>query len=98
MYRRPVAAATALAADASDPYRFLDKRVVVTGDSFLLTPNGRACLSYATRLIAKICRNVSISLPGSAGEQTREARALAGEGRDWRSHFGRRICPGPVGL
>lgn len=76
-YRRPAAAASELADDASDSYRFLDKRVVITGDSFVLTPNGKACLSYATHLVAKICRNVSISMPGPAADQLAEARALA---------------------
>jgi hypothetical protein len=76
-YQRPVAAASALASEASDAHRFLDKSVVVTGDSFVLTPNGRACLSYATRLVAKICRNVTISLPGPAAEGVGEAKALA---------------------
>jgi hypothetical protein len=77
VYRRPAAAAVALAGDAIDPYRFLDKRVVLTGDSFVVTANGRACLSYATRLVAKICRNVSISLPGAATDLIEDTRILA---------------------
>ncbi len=76
-YRRPSATAAGLSADAFDAHRFLDKRVVVTGDSFVLSPNGRACLSYATHLVAKICRNVSISLPGPAADYLEEARILA---------------------
>ncbi|MGH9920953.1 MAG: ThiF family adenylyltransferase, partial [Nitrososphaerales archaeon] len=61
----------------SDPHSFLDKRVLITGDSFVLTPNGKACLTYATRLVAKVCRNVSISLPGPAAERVEDARTLA---------------------
>jgi hypothetical protein len=75
-YQRPIAAADALAADAVDSHRFLDKRVLLTGDSFVLTPNGGLCLDYATRLVAKICRNVSVSLPGPASGRLSETREL----------------------
>ena len=76
-YQRPIAAANALAADAVDSHRFLDKRVLVTGDSFVLTANGGACLDYTTRLVSKICRNVTVSLPGPASGRISEARELA---------------------
>lgn len=67
-FSRPKAAATGLGDDA---YRFTEKRVLLCGETDVLsTPNGREAFRTALLLLVRICENVSISLPRSC-EQLR---------------------------
>ena len=76
VFRRPVQAVAALGEAALDVHRFLDKRVLVTGDSFLLTHNGLHCLGYSIRLTSKICRNISVALPGDTGSLADQVESI----------------------
>jgi len=49
---------------AEDRHRFLEKRVLVTGEpEILATNNGRMCLLCSLRLLIRICPNIVVSLP-----------------------------------
>jgi molybdopterin/thiamine biosynthesis adenylyltransferase len=77
-YSRPVATAARLADAATDYHRFVDKRVLLTGESVVLrTANGRACLLASLRLLIRICRRVTVALPVSFGALSQECRDLA---------------------
>lgn len=63
-FSRPLATAERLGGFAQDRHRFLEKRVLVTGESEILaTNNGRACLLSSLRLLIRICPNIVVSLP-----------------------------------
>ena len=63
-HSRPLATAASLGEAAKDSSRFLDKCVLLTGEeSTLSTDNGRACLIGSLRLLVRICRHVTVSLP-----------------------------------
>jgi molybdopterin/thiamine biosynthesis adenylyltransferase len=75
-FSRIVATASTLGEEAADRHRFLDKRVLLTGDGdFLATPNGRDCLIAALHLLPRICANVTVMLP--AGTMRDEAKVIA---------------------
>lgn len=78
-YSRPLATAARLIGHASDTSRFLDKQVLLTGEgATLATPNGRACFLVSLRLVVRICRHITISLPRECTVLSEECRALAG--------------------
>jgi hypothetical protein len=67
------AAATAALLGGSDSHRFVDKRVLLTGDiGVLSTANGSEMARSALQLLMRSCRNVSVAvphlLPGIAGD------------------------------
>lgn len=63
-FSRPVTTAERLGKHADDRHRFLEKRILVTGErEVLATKNGRACLLFGLRLLLRICPNIVVSLP-----------------------------------
>jgi hypothetical protein len=72
---------------APDCYRFVNKRVLLTGEqATLATANGRECLLCSLRLLVRICPNLSVVLPPGAGALLEECRRLAD-----RIAFGRAV-------
>lgn len=79
VYSRPAAIAEQLGDLAEDRHRFVDKRVLLTGErAVLATANGRDCLLDSLRLLVRICRNVDVALPPELGLLRRQARETAG--------------------
>ena len=68
-YSRPLATANRLSDQAEDVSRFIDKRVLLTGETYALAfQNGQDCVLNALRLLVRICADVSVFLPkASAG-------------------------------
>ncbi len=63
-FSRPAGTAERLEGLAEDRHRFLEKRVLVTGEpKILATNNGRACLLCSLRLLIRICPNIVVLLP-----------------------------------
>jgi molybdopterin/thiamine biosynthesis adenylyltransferase len=63
---------------AADRHRFLNKRVLLTGEeSTLCTENGRESLLSSLRLLPRICPNVCVSLPKDLVALTNECREIA---------------------
>lgn len=61
---RPMATAARLGDLAEDRHRFVEKRVLLTGESAVLTTaNGRACLCASLRLLIRMCPHVTVTLP-----------------------------------
>jgi molybdopterin/thiamine biosynthesis adenylyltransferase len=84
---RPLSAAASLGELAPDHHRFVDKRVLLTGEADVLaTANGRECLLSSLRLLVRICPNLSLFLPADAGPLAAECQTLAG-----RIAFGRAV-------
>jgi hypothetical protein len=62
-FSRPIAAAENLAGHI-ETHQFVDKRILLTGESEIIaTNNGQECLFASMLLMTKICRNVSVMLP-----------------------------------
>src|SRR6266496_1026441 len=77
-FSRPASAAARLGELAPDCHRFVNKRVLLTGEQALLdTANGRECLLSSLRLLVRICPNLSVVLPPGAGAILEECRQLA---------------------
>lgn len=77
-YSRPVATAERLGDAAEDRHRFLDKRVLLTGEAMVLaTENGRACLLDSLRLLVRICRNLDVAIPTTVSRLYVDARHVA---------------------
>src|SRR5258706_6756700 len=63
---RPIATADSLGDLAPDRHRFVQKRVLLSGDpTTLATANGRVMLLSALRLLVRICPNVVVRLAGA---------------------------------
>src|ERR1700722_8394617 len=63
-YSRPQKTAEALGELAEDRHRFLEKKVLLTGEeACLVTSNGEGCLLDALRLLVRISRNLTVRLP-----------------------------------
>lgn len=76
IYSRPLAAAAALGADAEDHHRFLDKKVLLTGEESLLqTVNGAEIARAALLLLIRISADVTVGLPAACGELRAELEA-----------------------
>lgn len=61
---------------AADRHRFLDKRVLLTGDPAVLeTTNGRDCFLAALHLLPRICTDIAVSMPPCG--LVDDARAIA---------------------
>src|SRR5882724_7888074 len=64
VYSRPAGVAARLREVAGDTHRFLDKRVLLTGEPAVLeTENGQECLLCSLRLLLRICRNIHVAVP-----------------------------------
>ncbi len=75
---RPLATAAGLGELAPDHHRFVDKQVLLTGESDILaTANGRECLLSSLRLLTRICRNLSVKLPACADSLFDECQTVA---------------------
>jgi molybdopterin/thiamine biosynthesis adenylyltransferase len=80
LYSRPQKSAAALGDLAKDRHRFLDKKVLLTGEAEVLeTANGRDALLFSLRLLVRICANVSVVLPNGQAALFAEAEQLAGQ-------------------
>jgi molybdopterin/thiamine biosynthesis adenylyltransferase len=72
-YSRAQKAADALGQLAGDRHRFLEKRVLLTGEeAILITENGKNCFLDSLRLLGRICQHIVLSIPPS-GEPLMEA-------------------------
>jgi molybdopterin/thiamine biosynthesis adenylyltransferase len=77
-YSRPRKTAEQLGELAEDRHRFLNKRILLTGESALLSiPNGRECLLNSIRLAVRICSNVAVYVGNENGTLRAEAESLA---------------------
>jgi len=87
VYSRPRKTAEQLGELAEDRHRFLDKRILLTGESALLSlPNGRECLLDSIRLAVRICLNVTVYI----GKENDALRAEA-ENLAERISFGKKV-------
>jgi molybdopterin/thiamine biosynthesis adenylyltransferase len=69
LYSRPLATAASLGEIAEDRHRFVDKRVLLTGEpSVLATENGRTCMLASMRLLPRICSKVDVSIPADMSQ------------------------------
>ena len=77
-FSRLTSAAARLGELAPDCHRFVNKRVLLTGEqATLATDNGRECLLCSLRLLVRICPNLSVVMPPEAGAILDECRQLA---------------------
>jgi molybdopterin/thiamine biosynthesis adenylyltransferase len=77
---RPVAAAERLRDLAPDHHRFVNKRVLLTGEASVLDEaNGRHCLLNSLRLLVRISPNLTVFLPTEDEPLIDECRLLAEE-------------------
>jgi len=77
-FSRPLATTETLGDLADDRHRFLDKRVLLTGETGVLsTLNGRECILSALRLLVRICPNMSVVIPQDHPDLLRECREVA---------------------
>jgi len=77
-YSRPKKTAEQLGELAEDRHRFLNKRILLTGESAVLrTPNGRECLLDSIRLALRICPNVAVQIGKDNAALRVEAEELA---------------------
>jgi hypothetical protein len=78
-FSRPLKSAAQLGESAPDRHRFVEKKVLLTGESRLLkTRNGAVCFEASARMLPKICKSVVIALPESEPELREEyGRVLA---------------------
>jgi molybdopterin/thiamine biosynthesis adenylyltransferase len=86
-FSRPASAAARLGDLAPDCHRFVDKRVLLTGEpATLATANGRECLLNGLGLLVRVCPDLTVALPPGAGALLQECRRLAD-----RIAFGRAV-------
>ena len=77
-FSRPAKTALGLGDLAEDRHRFLDKKVLLTGEAPILAlPNGRGCFLDSLRLLIRVCRNIFVLVPQVDHDLHREAVALA---------------------
>jgi molybdopterin/thiamine biosynthesis adenylyltransferase len=77
-YSRPQKTAAQLGELAEDRHRFLNKRILLTGEPELLAlPNGRECFLDSMRLAVRICPNIALYLSGESEDLRDEAQVLA---------------------
>lgn len=80
LYSRPQKSAAALGDLAKDRHRFLDKKVLLTGEVGVLeTANGRDAFLFSLRLLVRISANVSVVLPNGPLALLVEAEQLAAQ-------------------
>lgn len=77
-YSRPQKTAAQLGELAEDRHRFLHKRILLTGESWLLAvPNGRECFLDSLRLAVRICPSVAVYVSDENDDLRMEAQGLA---------------------
>jgi len=77
-YSRPQETAERLGDLAKDRHRFLDKKILLTGEPEILqTANGRDAFIFSLQLLVRICPNVSVALPEGQERLLTEAREVA---------------------
>src|SRR5208283_4101310 len=77
-YSRPRKTAEQLGELAEDRHRFLNKRILLTGEPELLgIPNGRECLLNSIRLAVRICPNAIVYIGSENDALMAEAEGLA---------------------
>lgn len=77
-YSRPLAASARLGDLAEDRHRFIDKRVLLTGEQQVVaTRNGRDAMTASLCLLVRICRDVSVFVPPDSFGLLEELRAVA---------------------
>jgi molybdopterin/thiamine biosynthesis adenylyltransferase len=77
-YSRPQKSADQLGASAEDTHRFLNKRVLLTGEaSVLLQENGRNCCLNSIRLLVRICPNLTIVIPESCHSLLEDSKSIS---------------------
>lgn len=77
-FSRPLATAARLGNLAADGHRFIEKRVLVTGETAALaTANGRNCYLASIRLLMRMCRKLTVAAPADLPEFEDECRRLA---------------------
>jgi ThiF family len=77
-YSRTIASAERLGSAALDRHRFMQKRVLLTGESEILTTlNGREIARAALLLLIRICPQIVIALPNDCADLARELNELA---------------------
>jgi hypothetical protein len=77
-YSRPQKSADGLGSVAKDRHRFLQKKVLLTGEeNALTTQNGRSAFLYSLRLLVRICPNVAVFIPPGHESLRGEAEQIA---------------------
>src|SRR5258708_32189158 len=77
-YSRPVKSAEQLGDFPEDRHRFLNKNVLLTGESEVLAfANGKNCFLDARRLLVRICPNITVVLPAGNDSLLGQAKTLA---------------------
>src|SRR5579863_9187864 len=77
-FSRPLKAAEQLGELAEDRHRFLDKRVLLTGEtSILATTNGADCFLDSLMLAVRICSDVSVYLPSDCRRLIEQSKSVA---------------------
>jgi hypothetical protein len=95
VYSRPAKTAAQLAEQAVDRHRFLNKKVLLTGEPEILkTVNGRNCFLDAVGLLVRICPNISIHIPADCEDmrvvsQMFTKRIAFGPGVEYCDHVDR---------
>lgn len=79
-FSRPLATAMRLGEDALDKHRFLDKKILLTGETEILsTENGKNCFIGSMLLLFRICRNLSILLPAGCEDLLNKSKLILNE-------------------
>jgi len=92
VYSRPAKTAAQLAEQAVDRHRFLNKKVLLTGEAEILkTVNGQNCFLDAVGLLVRICPNITIHIPSGCDDlravsQKFTKRISFGPGVEYRGH------------
>lgn len=77
-YSRPLASAEGLGEAAKDRHRFIDKRVLLTGEARILkTINGNETARAALLLLVRICPNITVALPDECADLVGDLQGLA---------------------
>jgi len=79
-FSRPLGAAGQLGELAPDRHRFVDKRVLLTGEADALnTANGATLLDASLRLLVRLCPNLTVALPDGCAALRLSAMDVAAE-------------------
>jgi hypothetical protein len=79
-FSRPLGSVVKLGTQAADALRFLNKKVLLTGEEeILLTENGRLLALDCLRLLVRVCRVVDVSIPNTLSSLSDELKAVATE-------------------
>lgn len=77
-YSRPVASAAGVGGEAADRHRFVEKRVLLTGEvPVLQSNNGAEIARDALLLLPRICSNITVVLPSACADLKSDLNAIA---------------------